>query len=237
MESATYSTKPDDLIRKDLGTMEAMYDVAGAARKALDEKNPKTLLIGTHPSLRHIGDGLLPKTYFPSNDREFVIDKEPQEVLNRLETLVHQNYKKYSCVMAAFELHHFHGKDLKNVLELLGMLSHGFLLAGDYALQGKTLEYAETTVQSPPEQRQQSLCGGLKNWFPSHAVFTEQSFVDSIKPNFHATRGFTLRGAKIGVIASNDFHQKEIDSICQNAFKQRWFFYDIFQGKKSDPLQ
>ncbi len=216
-----YSPETDSpsspVINTGLPASSTLFDLSLRTQDLLEEKHPQSLIIGTHPKIPLVGDGLLSSSRFEEAGRTRIVDS-PKEVLERLRMLVHQHYRRYACVMAAFEFHHFKGRDLSDFTELLQMLSHGTVIMADYTLAGIHSEVARQETQSRVEVIQQGIYGGFEKWFNDHTVFSTQGFLDTAKDaDWKSFTGFTMPNHKTGAIASSSLSQAELTLITNEA--------------------
>ena len=202
-----------DPVRSDSPPSITLFDLASKTYDVLGERHPRSLIVGTHPDIPLVGDGMLPSTKFQETDRTRIVDT-PLEVLDRLRTLAHQNYRSFACVMAAFEFHHFRGRDRKDFIDLLQMMSHGTVIMADYSLSGVNKELVRKQATSRVEVIQQEIYRGFEPWLADHAVFTPESFLVSVgDSDWASSQGFTMPQNKVGMIASPTMSEHELEQI------------------------
>lgn len=188
-----------------------------STQDAVASKTPEALVIGTHTKIPLLGEGLLQSEY-PHALRKSVVDSPP-EVLDRLRVMVHHLYRRFTVVVAAFELHHFHGQALEDALNLLQMLSRGTVVIGDYTLGGTDAESMREGLQSRSEVLQQEIYGGYREWFQSHNVFTPRSFAASMNiPAWKSFHTFSFPGqTKMVAVGSGTMDEGTMQGIVHNA--------------------
>ena len=192
-----------------------LFDLASRTQELLGDGNPTSLIIGTHPHIPLTGDGMLSSLTFKERDRTRIVDT-PMDVLDRLRHLVTKNYRKYACVMAAFETHHFEPRYREDLMDVLEKLSHGTVIMADYSLAGVDKERAHRVTQSSVEMKQQEISGGFDRWLPSHAVFTPKSFLETARQaDWSSFQGFTVPHHKVGMIASATLSPGELQYITE----------------------
>ncbi len=191
----------------------AFYDLSVKTGEALDERNPESLIIGTHPHIPLVGEGYLARSKFPHAARTRIVDF-PSTVLEKLELLLAENRSRYACVIAAFEAHHFHGDALKQLVEMLSELSHGVVLVSDYAYQGCALDDLRDISQSRNEQTQQKIYGGYESWVKDHAVFSNEGFAHTMsQADWTSLQNFSFPKRRVGMIASPTLAEHELEKI------------------------
>lgn len=192
-----------------------LFDLASRTQELLGDQSPRSLIIGTHPDIPLTGDGMLSSLTFKEQNRTRIVDT-PLDVLDRLRHLVTQNYRRYACVMAAFETHHFEPRFREDLMDLLEKLSHGTVIMADYSLAGVDTERAYRETQSTVEIKQQKISGGFEKWLPSHAVFTPHSFLETARQaDWSSFQGFTVPHHKVGMIASPTLTHSELRYISE----------------------
>ncbi len=195
---------------------DGFYKLSAATGQFLGSKDNEALLIGTHTKIPFAGDAMLSER-FPYESRERIVDS-PINVRDRLRMHVHQNLRRYALVIAAFELHHFDRRDMQDVLELMQMLSHGAVIAGDYAFRRESPESMEPHTKSALELRQRQLYGSYDAWFNSHAVFTPHELDEDIrKPGWKSVESFEFANRQVGAIGSMTLHPSDLQTIVTSA--------------------
>ncbi len=197
------TAQPSHLFRK----------LSASTQTVLQDDSPECLLIGTHPHIPFVGEEMISAEHFPYHLRSREIGT-PNKVLQSLRQNRVINRNRFAIVLAAFETHHFHGCELEEYLQLLHELSHGVVLAGDYAFMAEDPKKIKPTTCSRAETAQQEIYGSYDAWFKEHAVYTQATFFESIRsadPN--SIQGFSLPNGRVVSISSHHLNQPELGTI------------------------
>ncbi len=211
----------------------AFYDLSVKTGEALDERNPESLIIGTHPHIPLVGEGCLSRLKFPKSTRTRIVDL-PSTVLEKLELLLTENRNRFACVIAAFEAHHFHGDALKQLVEMLSELSHGVVLVSDYAYQGCALNDLREISQSKNEQKQQQIYGGYESWARDHAVFSNEGFAHAMsEADWTSLQNFSFPNRRVGMMASPTLRDRDLESIWRQVIDIRSAVGETLQSENA----
>lgn len=195
---------------------DAFYKLSAAAARHFGPSDNESLLIGTHTNIPFAGDVMLSERFL-QNERERIVDT-PKDVLARLRMLVQNNVRRFACVIAAFELHHFETRDMQDLLELAHLLSHGIVLTGDYAYRGLDPAAVFPHAQAATERLQHRLYGSYDNWFRSHAVFRPGDLdADIREQNWKSIQTFQFANNQVGAIGSMTLDEEDLGHIVTSA--------------------
>lgn len=223
-----------DVIKSSYIPIDVPHRLANETMKITGDRNPRTLIIGTHPTMEYnVGDVLLWNTE-KLRSRDIVID-EPANVVDRLRMMVHQQYRQYSFVLAAYETHHFNPDQLHDALELLRMMSHGSVVVMDYAIdrepKDKVLDMARRKIDADMLKR----VGGVDAWVQGHSVYTPTSFANAMEEaDWSSMAHFSLPEFGVGFVGSSEFSDDEMQSLAHEALRIRSNAFDILASPHDD---
>ena len=221
VEHLSYGSS-ESIIHSPVNAASAIYGFATETRKLLDEAYPKTLIIGTHPTMKDaIGKRMLRSSEFSESEMEEVIGSSA-DVRDRLEAMIHSHYRQYAIVIAAYESHHFDPVDRDEILNLMEMLSHGTVIVTDFALAMASEEEAFEMAHRKIDKGQLSLFGGERPSLSSDRVYTPGSFFDQMnEPAWHSASKFELDDFGVGFVGSSMFNTHEMSEITMSALSVR----------------
>ncbi len=204
---------PHEAIQTERTALFSISEISTKMAEISTEKDPKSLIVSTHPHIDYVGKHLLSHNDYPEESRTQIANTPPVILQQLAEHTVH-NRHKYLCVIAAFESHHFLRDDFQYFLETMRDLTHGIVLVADYALQNLPEETAKEATCSNLEKRQQQIYGGYDRWLLEHASFSKESFMHAVhSAEWKSVRGFSHPQHKIGAVASPTLSQDELRKI------------------------